>query len=277
MTARIPLAGVVGHPVAHSRSPRLHGFWLSRLGLPGHYVPLDVAAADLPMVLAALPRAGFKGVNVTIPHKEAALALATTVTARARRIGAANTLTFRADGGFDADCTDGEGFIANLRQARPGWRAATGPIAVYRAGGAARAVLDALLAAGATEIRLTNRTRARAEALAEAFGPAIRVIDWEKAATQAEGAATLVNTTSLGMAGQPPFDLPLAGIAPGALATDIVYTPLDTPFLQGARAAGADTVDGLGMLLHQAVPGFAAWFGQTPRVDAETRDRVLAP
>lgn len=277
MTGLIPLAGVVGHPVAHSRSPRLHGFWLSRMGLPGHYIPLDVAPADLSAVLAALPRGGFKGVNVTIPHKEAALSLATSVTPRAKRIGAANTLTFRADGGFDADCTDGEGFIANLRQSRPDWRADAGPVAVYGAGGAARAVLDALLAEGVTEIRLTNRTRARAEALADAFGTAIRVVDWGNAATLSDGAATLVNTTSLGMAGQPPFDLPLSRMAPGALATDIVYTPLDTPFLQAARAEGADTVDGLGMLLHQAVPGFKAWFGQTPVVDAETRDRVLVP
>jgi len=277
MSAAIPLAGVVGHPVAHSRSPRLHGFWLARLGLPGHYVPLDVAPADLATVLAALPRAGFRGVNVTIPHKEAALALAATATARARRIGAANTLTFRSDGGFDADCTDGAGFIANLRQERPGWRADAGPVAVYGAGGAARAVIDAVLAAGAPEIRLTNRTRTRAEALGAAFGPALRVVDWADAAAIADGAATLVNTTSLGMAGQPPFDLPITGMAAGALATDIVYAPLDTPFLQAARAAGADTVDGLGMLLHQAVPGFAAWFGQTPMVDADTRARVLAP
>lgn len=277
MTGAIPLAGVVGHPVAHSRSPRLHGFWLSRMGLPGHYIPLDVAPADLSTVLSALPRAGFKGVNVTIPHKEAALSLAASVTPRAKRIGAANTLTFRADDGFDADCTDGEGFIANLRQSRPDWRADAGPVAVFGAGGAARAVLDALLAEGATEIRLANRTRARAEALADAFGTAIRVVDWDKSDSLSEGAATLVNTTSLGMAGQPPFDVTLSGMAPGALATDIVYTPLDTPFLRAARAAGADTVDGLGMLLHQATPGFAAWFGHTPVVDAETRDRVLAP
>ncbi|MGS4945758.1 shikimate dehydrogenase [Meridianimarinicoccus sp. RP-17] len=276
MTHPIPLAGVIGHPIAHSRSPRLHGFWLSRLGLPGHYVPLDVAPGDLAMVLAALPRAGFLGVNVTTPHKEAALALAHSATERAQRIGAANTLTFRADGGFEADCTDGEGFIANLRQERPDWRADTGPVAVYGAGGAARAVLDALIAAGATEIRLANRTRARADALRDAFGPAIHVVDWADAGAIADGAATLVNTTSLGMSGQPPFDVPLAGMASGALATDVVYAPLDTPFLQAARAAGAGTVDGLGMLLHQAAPGFAHWFGQLPVVDAETRARVLA-
>ncbi len=239
-------------------------------------MPLDVEPGDLGTVLAALPRAGFRGVNITIPHKESALALARTATDRAQRIGAANTLTFRPDGGFDADCTDGEGFLANLRQARPDWRADAGPVAVYGAGGAARAVLDALLAAGAPEIRLTNRTRTRAEALRDVFGPAVRVVDWADAGRLAKDAATLVNTTSLGMAGQPPFDIPLRGMASGALATDIVYTPLDTPFLQTARAAGADTVDGLGMLLHQAVPGFAAWFGQTPVVDAETRKQVLA-
>jgi shikimate dehydrogenase len=263
--------------VAHSLSPRLHGFWLSRYGLTGHYVPLDVQPASLETVLAALPLAGFEGVNVTIPHKEAALALATTSTERAQRIGAANTLTFRPDGGFDADCTDGEGFIANVRQARPDWRAGSGPVAVYGAGGAARAVLDALLAAGATDIRLTNRTRARSEALRDAFGLRVTVVDWADAGSLAADATTLVNTTSLGMAGQPEFDIPLAGMAPGALATDIVYTPLDTPFLRATRAAGADTVDGLGMLLHQAVPGFAAWFGHTPDVDGETRRHVLTP
>lgn len=276
MSSKIPLAGVIGHPVGHSKSPRLHGHWLSHYGIAGHYVPLDVHPDDLAMVLKALPKAGFRGVNITLPHKEAALDLATSVSDRAARIGAANTLTFRQDGGFDADCTDGAGFLANIHQAQPDWRAAAGPVVVYGAGGAARAVLDALIADGATEIRLINRTRARAEALAEAFGPAIRVLDWSDAAAAADGAATLVNTTSLGMHGQPPFDLPLDGIAPGAVATDIVYVPLDTPFLRLARAHGARTVDGLGMLLHQAVPGFERWFGTEPEVTAATRDMVLA-
>lgn len=276
MKTKIPLAGVIAHPVAHSKSPRLHGGWLQEYGINGHYVPMDVGPDDLKTVLETLPKAGFVGVNVTLPHKEAVLKLATTVTERAKRIGAANTLTFRPDGGFDADCTDGEGFIENLRQAAPNWSAAAGPVAVYGAGGAARAVLDALLAAGAPEIRLCNRTRARAEALADIFGPAVQVTDWDQADEIADGAATLVNTTSLGMQGQPPFDIALDGMHPGALATDLVYIPLETPFLTKARAAGAITVDGLGMLIHQAIPGFHKWFGTRPAVADATRARMLA-
>ncbi|QIE41005.1 shikimate dehydrogenase [Rhodobacteraceae bacterium SC52] len=275
MKTKIPLAGVIAHPVAHSKSPRLHGGWLQEYGITGHYIPMDVHPDDLQGVLETLPKAGFVGVNVTLPHKEAALKLATTVTKRAKQIGAANTLTFRPDGGFDADCTDGEGFIENLRQTAPDWSAAAGPVAVYGAGGAARAVLDALLSAGAPEIRLCNRTRARAEALADIFGPTVQVIDWEKAGDVADGATTLVNTTSLGMQGQPPFDIALDGMHPGALATDLVYIPLETPFLTAARAAGAITVDGLGMLIHQAIPGFQKWFGTRPVVSDATRARML--
>ena len=277
MSSRIPLAGVIGHPIAHSKSPRLHGGWLADLGLAGHYVPMDVHPDVLSDVLRALPLAGFVGVNVTLPHKESALALATTATGRAQRIGAANTLTFLPGGGFHADCTDGEGFMANLLHCAPDWSPTDGAVGIYGAGGAARAIVDAFVTAGAPEIRLTNRTRARADDLAAAFGPTVRVVDWDRATEVANGAATLVNTTSLGMAGQPAFAVPLGGMARGALATDIVYTPLDTPFLQAARASGARTVDGLGMLLHQAVPGFATWFGAQPVIDAATRARMLAP
>ncbi len=275
MSTTVPLAGVIGDPVGHSASPRLHGHWLREYGLSGHYVPLEIRAEDLATVLAALPRAGFVGANVTIPHKQTALALAAEATERARRIGAANTLTFTA-GGIVADCTDGVGFLANLADAVPDWQAASGPAVVFGAGGAARAVVDALLRAGVPELRLVNRTRARADALAKAAGGPVRVIDWDKADAAAVGAGLLVNTTSLGMAGNPPFEVSLAGALPGAVATDIVYTPLETPFLQRAAAMGAQTVDGLGMLLHQAVPGFARWFGVTPAVTAETRAAVLA-
>lgn len=276
MSGGVPLAGVIGDPIAQSLSPRLHAHWLRRHGIAGHFVPLHVAPADLGAALAAMPRMGFVGANVTVPHKEAALALASEATPRATAIGAANTLIFLDGGDVRADNTDGYGFAANLRQAAPDWRGAAGPAVVFGAGGACRAVLHALLEAGVPEIRLVNRTRARADALAERFGPRIVVHDWERADGAVAGAVTAVNTTTLGLVGSPRFDWPLGGLAPEALATDLVYAPLDTPFLQTARAAGARTVDGLGMLLHQARPGFEAWFGVLPEVTPDLRDAVLA-
>jgi len=278
MSAAPLLAGVIGWPVGHSRSPRLHGHWLARYGIDGYYVPLAIRPEDLAAGLAALPRLGFRGANVTIPHKEAALALADAPTARAVEIGAANTLVFRPDGGIDADNTDAYGFLQNLRQGAPDWRAEAGPALVLGAGGAARAIVWALLDAGAPEIRIANRTRARAEAMAESFGPRLRVTDWSEAAEAARGAATLVNTTSLGMGeGGSESPIRLDAAPADALVTDLVYTPLVTPFLAAARARGLATVDGLGMLLHQAAPGFEAWFGIRPEVDAALRNAVLGP
>ncbi|WP_071794993.1 shikimate dehydrogenase [Natronohydrobacter thiooxidans] len=270
--SRIPLAGVIGAPVGHSRSPRLHGTWLRDYGIAGHYVPLHVEAWDLERVLRVMPRMGFVGANVTIPHKEAVLALADEVTDMAARIGAVNTLTFK-DGRILADNTDGYGFMANLRQGAPDWRADAGPALVLGAGGAARAVIVALQDAGVPEIRLTNRTRARAEELAAEFGCAVQ--DWEKRAEGLGDLGLLVNTTALGMEGQAPLEMPLDGLPAGALVTDIVYTPLDTPLLCDARARGLQAVDGLGMLLHQAVPGFERWFGRRPEVTDSLRAAVL--
>lgn len=272
---RIPLAGVIGHPIAHSRSPALHGHWLRRYGIKGHYVPMDVAPADLKETLNLLPRIGFVGLNVTIPHKEAVLQLADVVSDRAALIGAANTLIFRKDGRIHADNTDGAGFIANLRQNAPDWNPAAGPAAVFGAGGAARAVVAALIEVGVPEIRITNRTRPRAEALRADFGAKVVVEDWVQAANMLEGATTVVNTTSLGMAGKADFRVPLDGLEPAALVTDLVYNPLRTDFLQAAADRGCRTVDGLGMLLHQAAPGFERWFGQRPEVDEATRLAVL--
>ncbi|MBE0554904.1 MAG: shikimate dehydrogenase [Rhodobacteraceae bacterium] len=272
---RIPLAGVIGHPIAHSRSPALHGHWLRRYGIRGHYVPMDVAPADLKETLNLLPRIGFVGLNVTIPHKEAVLQLADVVSDRAALIGAANTLIFRKDGRIHADNTDGAGFIANLRQNAPDWNPAAGPAAVFGAGGAARAVVAALIEVGVPEIRITNRTRPRAEALRADFGAKVVVEDWVQAANMLEGASTVVNTTSLGMAGKADFRVPLDGLEPAALVTDLVYNPLQTDFLQAAADRGCRTVDGLGMLLHQAAPGFERWFGQRPEVDEATRLAVL--
>jgi len=271
----VPLAGVIGYPIAHSRSPLLHGHWLRRYGIRGHYIPMLVAQADLREVLAALPKAGFVGVNVTIPHKEAVIQIADVVTDRAALIGAANTLIFRKDGKIHADNTDGYGFIASIEQEAPQWYAPAGPAAVFGAGGAARAVIVALIEAGAPEIRLTNRTRSRAESLRSEFGSKIVVHDWVQAGAMLEGALTVVNTTSLGMVGKPEFRVPLDALSPQALVCDIVYNPLRTALLEAAAAAGCTVVDGLGMLLHQGAPGFERWFGERPVVDAETRAAVL--
>lgn len=272
---RIPLAGVIGHPIAHSRSPALHGFWLKRYNIKGHYIPMDVAQSDLKEALVTLPKLGFVGLNVTIPHKESVLALADVVTDRAALIGAANTLIFRKDGKIHADNTDGVGFMANLRQNAPGWNPQAGPAAIFGAGGAARAVIAALIEQGVKEIRIANRTRPRAEALRADFGAHLHVYDWVQAANMLEGAALVINSTSLGMSGKPDFRVPLDALDPGALVTDLVYTPLMTQFLIEAQQRGARVVDGLGMLLHQAAPGFERWFNHRPEVDEATRAAVL--
>lgn len=273
---RIPLAGVIGHPVAHSRSPALHGYWLRRYGIRGHYIPLDISQTDLKEALATMPKLGFVGLNVTIPHKEKVLALADVVTDRAALIGAANTLIFRKDGKIHADNTDGSGFMANLRQYAPDWTPQSGPAALFGAGGASRAVIAALIEVGVPEIRIANRTRQRAEGLRADFGTRLQVHDWVQAASMLEGAALVVNTTSLGMTGKPDFRVSLDALAPGTVVTDLVYTPLATQFLIEAQHRGAHIVDGLGMLLHQAAPGFERWFNHRPEVDDATRAAVLA-
>ena len=273
---RIPLAGVIGSPISHSRSPTLHGYWLRRYGIKGFYIPMDVAQADLKEALATLPKLGFVGLNVTIPHKETVLSLADIVTDRAALIGAANTLIFRKDGKVYADNTDGSGFIANLRQEAPGWVPTAGPAVVFGAGGAARAIVAALIEVGVPEIRIANRTRARAEALRSDFGAKVHVHDWVQAGDLLDDAATVVNASALGMTGKPEFRVPLDALNPKALVTDLVYTPLRTSFLDQAEQVGCTVVDGLGMLLHQAAPGFERWFGTRPDVDAATRAAVLS-
>ncbi|MEY8837908.1 shikimate dehydrogenase [Cribrihabitans sp. XS_ASV171] len=272
---RIPLAGVIGHPVAHSRSPRIHRHWLVTHGLNGYYIPMDVAPEDLESVIRTLPKAGFVGVNITVPHKETVLALADQISDRATLIGAANTLIFRSDGKIHADNTDGYGFMANLKEGAPDWNPKAGPAVVLGAGGAARAVVSALAEAGVPEIIITNRTRARAERLQSDFGKRVTVADWVQAGNIVEGANLVVNTTSLGMVGKPELRIPLDGLQPGTVVTDLVYAPLKTRLLQAAEEAGCTTVDGLGMLLHQAVPGFERWFGERPQVDAATRAAAL--
>ncbi len=273
---QIPHAGVIGNPISHSLSPKLHRHWLERYGLAGDYSALQVAEDALEQTLRSLPAQGFVGVNVTLPHKVEVLKYADQVSDRATLIGAANTLTFREDGRIFADNTDGYGFMANLRQGAPDWDPEAGPAAIFGAGGAARAIIVALADAGVPEIILSNRTRPKAEALRADFGPRIRVVDWVQAGSMLEDATTVINTTSLGMKGAQPFKVPLDALRPDAVVTDIVYNPLRTPFLDAAARMGCVTVDGLGMLLHQGVPGFERWFGHRPEVDDETRRAVLA-
>jgi shikimate dehydrogenase len=269
------IAGVMGWPVGHSLSPRLHGFWLERHGIDGVYVPLPVAPKDFAQALRMLPRMGFAGVNVTLPHKEVALATVDRVDALARRIGAVNTVVVEHDGTLVGRNTDAFGFMENLRAGAPGWEATAGSAVILGAGGAARAITVALIDAGVPELRLVNRTAARAEALARSLGGGARPVPWEHRAAALADSGLLVNATSLGMTGQPPLELDLEALPPGAAVADIVYTPLETPLLSAARARGNAAVDGLGMLLHQARPAFAAWFGVEPEVDLELRGFVV--
>jgi shikimate dehydrogenase len=270
------LAGILGWPVAHSRSPRLHNFWLRHYGINGAYIPLPVKAEHVADAVRALARLGFAGANVTVPHKEAAFALCDTADDSARKAGAANTLVFAADGRIAGSNTDGFGFIENLRAAAPRFDVGHGPAVVLGAGGAARAVAQALLDAGAPEIRLVNRSPDRAARLAAALGGKIRVHGWQDSADAMRDAGLLVNTTSLGMKGQPPLALDLAALPPAAVVNDIVYVPLETALLREARRRGHPAVDGLGMLLHQARAGFKAWFGRDPEVTEALRRHVAA-
>ncbi len=272
---KIPLAGVIGSPIAHSKSPQIHMHWLRKHEIAGHYIPLDVKPDSLESVLRTMPKMGFVGANVTIPHKEQALEIADQITDRATLIGAANTLIFREDGKILADNTDGYGFITNLKQGAPDWDPKSGPAAVLGAGGAARAVITSLLDAGVPEILLSNRTKVRAEALRSDFGKRIIVVDWVQAGNMFDSATTVVNTTSLGMIGKAPLRVPLDGLRRGMVVNDLVYAPLKTPFLVEAERQGCTIVDGLGMLLHQAVPGFERWFGARPEVDSATRAAAL--
>ncbi|MCF6273183.1 MAG: shikimate dehydrogenase [Rhodobacteraceae bacterium] len=269
------LAGVVGFPIGHSRSPLLHKYWLKRYGIDGHYIPISLSSADFVAGIRSLPRLGFRGANITLPHKVSMLGLADSVSDRAALIGAVNTVTFKQDGSIRGDNTDGYGFIQNLRQNAPDWDPRSGPALVLGAGGAARAVVSALLSEGVSELRLANRTRQRATLLADQFGAKVQVVDWNRASDAVDGATTIINTTSLGMQGQPALGINLGSAPPNATVSDLVYTPLITPFLEQAATLGLKVVDGLGMLLHQGVPGFELWFGHRPEVDEGLRMAVL--
>jgi shikimate dehydrogenase len=276
----------MGWPVGHSLSPLLHGYWLTTHAIDGAYVPLAVKPEDFADAVRMLPKLGFAGANVTIPHKQAAMACVDELDEVAARIGAVNTIVVRRDGRLWGTNTDAYGFLENLKAKHPAWDPAAGPAVVIGAGGAARAVVVALLDAGVASVRLTNRSRERADRLqsdlsAAARGedrasPRIEVTDWDLRSVSLAGAGLLVNTASLGMTGQPALDLDLEHLPKDAAVYDIVYVPLETDLLKAARAAGHPTIDGIGMLLHQARPGFAAWFGIEPVVNQALTTYVLS-
>jgi len=270
------LAGVMGWPVAHSRSPKIHNYWLQKHGLNGSYVLLPVAPGNLNVALPGLAALGFRGCNVTIPHKVDTLGLVQELDPVARRMGALNTIVVQPDGSLKGFNNDGFGYIQSLLDAKPDWRADAGPITVLGAGGAARAVVLSLAERGAKEIRLLNRSFEKAQALADEFGGPIKALPWSERHAALADLALLVNTTNQGMHGTPDLDLRLDALPVSALVSDVIYVPLETPLLAAARKRGNATVNGLGMLLNQARPAFHAWFGVMPEVTPELRHMVEA-
>lgn len=268
------VAGLMGWPVSHSRSPDIHNHWIAQLGLRGSYVLLPVIPDNLRQALRALPVLGIAGCNLTIPHKVAAMALVDHIDPVARRIGAINTVVVQPDGSLAGRNTDAFGFMESLTSEAPHWTPASGPVAVMGAGGAARAVIVGLIDKGVTEIRLCNRSYDKALAMAQEFGAPVRAVPWQDRHAALDGVALLVNTTSQGMGEQPALDLSLDLLPADALVSDLVYVPLRTPLLAAAQARGNRTVGGLGMLLHQARPAFEAWFGVRPTVTAALRAQV---
>jgi shikimate dehydrogenase len=276
ISGRAKKAGIMGWPVGHSKSPALHGYWLGEHRVDGAYVPMAVKPEHLAQALKALPVLGFAGVNLTVPHKEAAMGLVDEISAVAKSVGAINTVFVLPDGRLHGTNTDAFGFIENLRQSRPGFDAKKGPCVVLGAGGAARAVCAAMIAAGAADIRIVNRTPARSEALAKDFSAAVKSVPWQNLSSALAEATLLVNATSLGMNGQPPLDIDLTALPKATPVSDLVYAPLETPLLAAAKARGNPVVDGLGMLLYQAQAGFEGWFGVKPAVTPALRAHVLA-
>jgi shikimate dehydrogenase len=271
---RFYLAGVMGMPIMHSRSPMLHNYWFKQQGMAGSYVPLAIQPTGLATALRALHPLGFSGCNLTIPHKQEAMKIVDEVNDAARQIGAISCVTVRADSSLLGSNNDAFGFIRNIQQAQPQWRADAGPIVVIGAGGGSRAVCFGLMHEGARDIRLVNRSDARAQQLADDFGVPLQAYPWAQRHDVLAGAALVVNTTSQGMVGQTPLDIHLDALPLSALVTDIVYSPLVTPLLAAARLRGNVIVDGLGMLLHQGPPAWKSWFGLEPKVTPELRALV---
>ena len=274
-TSTIPVAAVIGHPVNHSRSPRMHNFWLAHFGLEGYYIPLDIDPKKFERSIRNLPELGLVGANITIPYKEKVLKIADKISDRAALVGAANTLTFLPNGGIYADNTDGYGFLQNIKSKYKDWSAREGISVVFGAGGASRAILAALIEDGASDIILANRTRSRADQLRSDFGAKIKVVEWMKIQNYLSEASTIINTTSLGMVGKTDLPIPLSALKKNTLVTDIVYTPIKTHLLATAAKMGCRTVDGLGMLIHQAIPGFERWFGIKPCDSQALRELLI--
>ncbi|MCB1358247.1 MAG: shikimate dehydrogenase [Maritimibacter sp.] len=274
--APIPLAGVLQTADRPSAMTGIYDYWLWATGLPGRFVPLTVAPEDLAEVVQVLPKAGFIGLNITRPYQQMMLEIADIVTDRAALMSGANTLIFRRDGKIHADNTDGYGFIENIRQNAPGWNPRSGPAVVFGAGRAGREAVAALLEVGAEEIRIANRTKPRAEALRREFGGRIQVYDWVKAGNALEGATTVVNATPLGSPGRQEFRVPLDGLRPGSVVSDLAISPHITRLLRVAIEAGCYPVDGIGMALYQALPAFERWYGERPMVDDGARAAVVA-
>ena len=275
LSGKAKLAGVMGWPISHSRSPLLHGYWLRELNIDGAYLPFAVDPGNIEVALRALPILGISGVNLTVPHKELAMLVCDNIDSIGRRIGAVNTIVVNDDGTLSGTNTDAFGFLENLR-AESAWCASDGPALVLGAGGAARAIVAALIDDGISEVRLANRTLSRAEALAAEFGRAVTTVPWDQINAAMGGAALLVNTSTLGMTGQLDLELDLHDLPDTAVVNDIVYSPLETTLLRKAKTRGNSVVDGLGMLLHQARPGFTAWFGKEPTVSDGLRAHILA-
>jgi shikimate dehydrogenase len=270
------IAGLLGWPVAHSRSPAIHNHWLAHHGIAGHYVLFPVPPEKLEAAVRGMATLGLRGCNVTTPHKQAIFPLLDRVDELARRIGAVNTVVVEQDGTLTGFNNDGNGFIQSLRDVDSQWRPDSGPILVLGAGGAARAVVASLAAQGAKEIRITNRTSAKAREIADAVGPMVKVVPWEQREAALDGVAMLANATSLGSAGKAPLEISLDGLPKNAVVGDLIYVPPETPLLAAARTRGNITVNGLGLLLNQARPAFNAWFGVVPEITPALRQAIAA-
>ena len=270
------IAGVLGNPIAHSKSPILHQFWLKQNKIKGFYIPLKVSENDLEMTLRNLPKIGFSGVNVTVPHKESVMSLAKIKTERASLIGSANTLTFLPEGGFKADNTDGYGFMKNLEEQAPVWNPKKAKVLVLGAGGACRAVIGALLESGVEKLHVTNRTQKRAKDLQVFFNSQIELIEWSEKEELLKNVNTVINATTLGMVGSDELQFSLSKANENTTIVDLVYNPINTPLLAEAHKKGCHVVNGIGMLLHQATPGFKEWYGVKPTITKELLNRVMS-
>ena len=270
------IAGVLGNPIAHSKSPILHQFWLKQNKIKGFYIPLKVSDADLEMTLKNLPKIGFSGVNVTVPHKESVMSFAKIKTERASLIGSANTLTFLPEGGFKADNTDGYGFMKNLEEQAPVWDPKEAKVLILGAGGACRAVIGALLESGVKKLHVTNRTQKRAKDLQVFFNSQIELIEWSEKEELLKNVNTVINATTLGMVGSDELQFSLSKANENTTIVDLVYNPINTPLLVEAHKKGCHVVNGIGMLLHQATPGFKEWYGVKPTITKELLNRVMS-